>query len=78
MGKSNLNTCRYFLYKTGESAIDTLITVPFLSLNSGYTSRSREYEIKHFLVAGQHGRFFGWPANNGMWKWNSHPAPVTS
>ena len=27
--------------------------------------------IKYITVASKKGRFFGWPANNGMWKWRT-------
>lgn len=62
---------RDFIINTAKLMAGTLLTTPFLAMKRKDSFISRDLEIKHVVVASQRGRFFAWPANNGMWKWNN-------
>lgn len=38
--------------------------------NNGQSKQIKEQHIKYLTVAAQQDRFFGWPANNGLWQWD--------
>ncbi len=66
--KTNLSR-RDFLSNTGAMMAGTALYGPLLALNTSCAGNSRESGINHVVVASEHGRFFGWPANNGLWSW---------
>ena len=41
-----------------------------VAMASGCANPTDESEIKHVVVASEEGRYFGWPANNGLWTWD--------
>ncbi len=72
--KKNIHR-RKFLKRTGITLTGAIIVSPFLSMTKG-CSRIQEgplrvSDIDHVRVAGKEGRFFGWPANNGLWTWDA-------
>jgi hypothetical protein len=38
--------------------------------NNGQSKQAKEQHVKYLTVASQQDRFFGWPANNGLWQWD--------
>lgn len=40
------------------------------SVHGCKTDKKTESAFKHLVVAGEKGKFFGWPANNGLWTWD--------
>ena len=67
--KANLSR-RNFLSSTGAIVAGTALSRPLLALTSSSSSNSREPAIEHVIAASEQGRFFGWPANNGLWSWD--------
>ncbi len=62
---------RNFLSNTGKLVAGTFLSVPFISMKSGNSVNNTMYELEHVVAASQRGRFFGWPANNGLWSWDN-------
>lgn len=63
---------RSFLSSTGGMVAGTVLSVPFISVKSAHAATSMsESELDHVVVASQKARFFGWPANNGLWSWDN-------
>lgn len=42
-----------------------------ISVNSGCDMSSDDPALEHVVVASEEGRFFAWPANNGLWSWDN-------
>jgi len=68
MDKKNKISRRKFIRDTGALAAGVVITTPIMILGCG--RRQEHQELTHVTVAGEEGRFFGWPANNGLWNWD--------
>ena len=62
---------RKFVRDVYSAAMGSLFVSPFMGLGkinaAGQTPLFNDLE--HVVVAGEDGRFFAWPANNGMWTW---------
>ncbi|MFU8861784.1 MAG: exo-alpha-sialidase [Cyclonatronaceae bacterium] len=65
---------KQFLKNTLVSAV----SFPFLASCNWFSRETQEKEnllspqsIRHVVVASREGRFLGWPANNGLWSWDS-------
>ncbi|MEX0685145.1 MAG: sialidase family protein [Balneolales bacterium] len=75
MKNTNHYSRRKFLSHTGSAAIGTLFISPLASLTNGCSQSSHDLShlsgLQHVVVAGKKGRFYAWPANNGMWKWDN-------
>ncbi len=65
---------RTFLQNAGISAAGAILVSPFLGLVKGCGPAQQKprdiSDLKYVKVAGQEGRFLGWPANNGAWTWD--------
>ena len=62
---------RKFIRNTGAAVAGTIFVTPFLSLSPGCGRSNQDIsDLLHAKVAGQEGRFFAWPANNGVWTWD--------
>jgi hypothetical protein len=51
---------------TGAAIIFLLIITA-----TGCTADRNDQGTEHVIVASREGRYFGWPANNGMWSWDN-------
>ena len=60
---------RDFLSNAGAMIAGTAFYGPLLTINGSCTTNPPESVVDHVIVASEHGRFFGWPANNGLWSW---------
>lgn len=63
------NFIQQSLLLTIGSLLAGLLISNMVGCSSPDTSNSRD--IKYITVASEKGRFLGWPANNGMWKWDN-------
>jgi hypothetical protein len=75
MEPTNKINRRKFLQKAGMTIAGTVVLSPILGIKQG-CRRLKEgpvqlSDVLHVKVAGQEGRFLGWPANNGMWTWDA-------
>jgi hypothetical protein len=61
---------RKFLRKSLFIATGSLLAGPSISSAFG-NFLSGNGNIKYITVASKKGRFMGWPANNGLWKWDN-------
>jgi hypothetical protein len=72
MNKNQSYNRRKFVKYVSSAAVGTLFFRPLMGMDkcisTGQTSLINE--LKHVVVAGKHGRFYAWPANNGMWTWD--------
>jgi hypothetical protein len=48
----------------------TMLIVSLLLLNVNSTEAQSVKRAKNVIVASEPGKFFGWPANNGVWSWD--------
>jgi hypothetical protein len=62
---------RGFIQKTLLLSSGSLIAFPTLSKAMSSKRATKLKNIRYVTVAASKGRFFGWPANNGMWKWDN-------
>ena len=66
--KSNLSNWK-FIRKSTTFLSGAIITVLLLSMHTSCGVGDEKMIPDHVVVAGEHGRFFAWPANNGLWSW---------
>ena len=71
MKKTTKSCRRDFIYNTGTMIAGTALFGPLLTINGSCATNLQESGINHVVVASEHGRFFGWPANNGLWSWDN-------
>lgn len=62
---------RVFIQQSFSFLAGTMVSVPVWGHSSGLGSFSSSLEIEHVVVASKMGRYMGWPANNGLWKWDN-------
>ena len=68
--KSDLGR-REFITNTGTIIAGTVVAAPFIYMRSSMAAEISKSESDHIVVASEQGRFFGWPANNGLWSWDN-------
>ncbi len=61
---------RDFLSSTGAILAGTALCGPALAADESGAPNAPAPDIDHVVVASEQGRFFGWPANNGLWSWD--------
>ena len=61
---------RKFIYKAGTAISGTLLASPFITTGISCVRDTGQLVVNYLVVVGEEGRFMGWPANNGMWKWD--------
>lgn len=71
MNSNNNLSRRDFIYNTGTVIAGTVLSSSFLVLKSSCKPRSQNETINYAVVASEKGRFFAWPANNGLWSWDN-------
>lgn len=72
MAKEHSPQRRIFLKQSGIGlAASTCISPSLLFLSSCSGTSSEKEQISHLVVAGEEGRYLGWPANNGLWTWDN-------
>lgn len=75
MENINKTNRRKFLLNAGVTITGTMLVSPILSLTKGCGRVQEELQrltdVRYIKVAGEEGRFLGWPANNGVWTWNN-------
>jgi len=62
---------RAFIQKSLILSSGSLIAFPSMSKAMNSKQAVKLKNIRYVTVAALEGRFFGWPANNGMWKWDN-------
>jgi len=62
---------RGFIVKGLLLATIALITFPNCGGEGSRSHSAKTQNIEYFTVAAQQDRFFGWPANNGLWQWDN-------
>lgn len=60
-----------FLSKSRTVIAGVILTLVFISINTSCGVSSDEQVLDHVVVASEQGRYFGWPANNGLWSWDN-------
>ena len=60
-----------FLSKNNTPLILLGLFMTGIGLSCSCANSIDESEIKHVVVASEEDRYFGWPANNGLWTWNN-------
>jgi len=59
------------IFKSRTVITGVIISLLFISTITGCGVSTDDMELEHIVVASEEGRFFGWPANNGMWSWDN-------
>jgi len=70
MKKQNDKNPGFFIKAGLLFAAVTFIAFPNCTSERRQSKPAKEQDIKYLTVAAQQDRFFGWPANNGMWQWD--------
>lgn len=70
MRKSISTNRRSFIQQGFLITTGAYFAFPQLCRADGHSPAASQANIRHVTVACMPGRFFGWPANNGMWKWD--------
>lgn len=71
MKKQNDKNRRDFIKKSLLFSAGTFVAFPACSKDALSMPPAKEQGIKYLTVAALKDRFFGWPANNGMWQWDN-------
>jgi hypothetical protein len=62
---------RDFIQKSFVITAGSFISLPILGEIYISPEQINDKKINHITVAAEKGRFYGWPANNGLWKWDN-------
>ncbi len=71
MIKSTSKNRRTFIQQGLLFTTGSYFAIPALSRADNYSPSLIQDKIRYVIAAAKPGRFFGWPANNGMWKWDN-------
>ena len=71
MNKQTDKNRRDFIKKSLVVTTGTLVAFPSCIKAGSPLQPAKPKEIKYLTVAAKQDRFFGWPANNGMWQWDN-------
>jgi hypothetical protein len=59
------------LFKSRTVITGVIISVLFISTMTSCGVSTDDPALEHVVVASAEGRYFGWPANNGLWSWDN-------
>mgnify|MGYP002065827267 CR=1 FL=1 len=71
MNKQTEKNRRGFIKKGLLFTTVAMIAFPQCVSESSHSQSEKTVNIEYITVAAQQDRFFGWPANNGMWHWDN-------
>ena len=71
MNKQTEQNPRGFIKKALLFTAVTFLVFPACISENIYSQPAEPVNIKYITVAARQDRFFGWPANNGMWQWDN-------
>lgn len=71
MKKSTRKDRRAFIQQSLLFTTGSYFALPALARADKHSPSTIQENIKYVTAAAKPDRFFGWPANNGMWKWDN-------